>query len=139
MGIIDGKLLLCHGVSDESVDKKISVREYNNRKVYECLNNTFTSNFCSLCLKLPPVYIDDIPRPHKRACYTPYLLPAAISVASENSGGTLATPSGSPRLLLLTYDGPNPNCAMKKYQPYHCRVKRGYCCRKHDKKYATKR
>ena len=101
MGIIDGKLLFCHEISDESIEKKISMREYNNRKVYDCLNNTFTSNICSLCLKLPPIYIDDRPRPHKRACYNPYLLPAAISVAPENSVGTLANPYGLPRLFIL--------------------------------------
>ena len=34
MGIIDGRLLLCHGISEESVDRKILTVDYNNRKVY---------------------------------------------------------------------------------------------------------
>ena len=34
MGITYGKILLCHGISGGSVDKKISTREYNNRPVY---------------------------------------------------------------------------------------------------------
>ena len=35
MGIADGKLLFYHGISEESVNKKISMREYNNSAVYE--------------------------------------------------------------------------------------------------------
>ena len=35
MGITDGKLLFCHGISEESVDKKISMREYKNSTVYD--------------------------------------------------------------------------------------------------------
>ena len=35
MGITDGKLLYCHDVADENVDKKISTLEYNNRTVYD--------------------------------------------------------------------------------------------------------
>ena len=47
------------------------------------LNNTFTADFGSSAMHLPPITIDDKPRPHKRARYTPYLLPAAIYIASE--------------------------------------------------------
>ena len=35
MSIVHGKLLLCHGISEGSVDKKISMRDYNNRTVYD--------------------------------------------------------------------------------------------------------
>ena len=35
MGIIDGKLLFYHSVSEINEDKKLSTREYNNRTVYE--------------------------------------------------------------------------------------------------------
>ena len=35
MGITDGNILFCRGISEGSVDKKISTREYNNREVYE--------------------------------------------------------------------------------------------------------
>ena len=33
--IVDGKLLLCNVISEESVEGKISTREYNSRKVYD--------------------------------------------------------------------------------------------------------
>ena len=36
MGITDGKLLYCHGVTEGNKDKKISTLEYNNRTVYDC-------------------------------------------------------------------------------------------------------
>ena len=42
------------------------------------------------------------------------------------------TTSDSPQLLLITYDDPNPTNAIKKDDPYHGRVKIGYCSRKHD-------
>ena len=34
MGIPDKKLLLCHGISEGSVEKKISTREYKNKTIY---------------------------------------------------------------------------------------------------------
>ena len=34
MGITDGKLLFFHGISEKSVDNKISMRDYNNGMVY---------------------------------------------------------------------------------------------------------
>ena len=48
---------------------------------------------------LPPITIDDRPWLHKRAQYTPDLLPAEISVAYEKSVSTFTTPSYSPDLL----------------------------------------
>ena len=62
---------------------------------------------------LAPITIEGIPRPHKRARHTPDLIPAAISVASENYLCTLTTPSDFPRLIILTYDYPNPPHSMK--------------------------
>ena len=132
MGIIDEKLLLCHGIPEESVDKKISTVKYNNRTVYEWFNHPFTADFGSPYLNLPPITIDDIPLTDKRYRYTPDLLPADISVDFENSGSNLITTSDSPLLLLLTYDNPNSPHATKKYEPYRGRVKIGNCCRKHD-------
>ena len=35
MGITDGNLLFCHGISEESVDNIISTRDYNHRTVYD--------------------------------------------------------------------------------------------------------
>ena len=84
MGIKDGKLIYFHGVAEGYVDRKISTLEYNNRTVYECFNKTFTDEFGGLALNIPPITFDDRPRPHKISRYTPYLLPAAFYVASEN-------------------------------------------------------
>ena len=100
MVITDRKLLFCHGISEESVDKNISTIEYNNRMVYEFFNNTFTADFGSPDLNPPPINIDDRPHPHKIAHYTPDLLPAATSVASENCVSTFTTPSDLPQPLL---------------------------------------
>ena len=107
MGIANGKLLFCHGISEESLDKKISTGEYNNRTVYDCFNNTFTDNFHTPDWNLPPITIDDRPHLHKIAHQTPDLLPASIYVDSENNVSTLTTPSDSPRLLLLPSDDTN--------------------------------
>ena len=65
--ITNGKLLYCHGVSEENVDKKLSVLDCNNRTVYDCFNILFTTDFGSLSFHLPPVTIHDISRLHKRA------------------------------------------------------------------------
>ena len=55
MGIIDGKLLFCHGISEGSVDKEISTRNYNNRTFCDCLNNPFPDYFGCPDLNLPPI------------------------------------------------------------------------------------
>ena len=68
----------------------------------------------------------------------PDLLPSVISIASENSVNTFNTPSNSQKLLLLNSDDPNNTHVMNKDEPYSGRVKRGYCSRKFDKKYAKK-
>ena len=130
MGIADGNLLFCHGISEESVDKKISAREYNNSAVYECCNNPFTSDFGSPALNLPPITIDDRPHPHKISRYTPDLLPSTISVASENSVKALTTPFDFTDILL--YDDPNTLHVMKKDVTYQGMSNIRYCGRKHD-------
>ena len=107
MGITDGNILLCHGISEESEDKKNSLREYNNRTVYDYLNIPFTDYFDIPYLNLPYIIIDDSTRLDKRACYTPDLLPAAISVASKNSVSTLTTPSDPPQVIVLNSDDTN--------------------------------
>ena len=84
MVIIDGKLLLYHGISEGSVDNQISTRNYKNRTVYDCSNNHFLDDCGIPDLNLPPIAIGGRPRLHKRSRYTPDLLPDAIYVASEN-------------------------------------------------------
>ena len=129
MCIADGKLLYCHGFAEGNVEK--STLEYNNRTVYDCFNNPFTSDFGSPYLHLPPITIGDIPPPHKINRCTPDLLPDAISIASENYVSTLTTPYDSPDLLPA--DASTHIHIMKKILPFQGRFNRGYCCRKHSK------
>ena len=96
---------------------------------YDCLNNPFTADFSSRDMHLPPIIIDDRPPTHKRARYTPDLLPVSIYVASEDYVSTLATPSDSPDILPT--DDPSTLYFMKKSMHLEGRMKRGYCCRKH--------
>ena len=128
----DGKLLLCHSISEESVDKKIPTEEYNNRTVYDCFNNLFTEIFVSTALKLPDINIYDRPHLHRISLYTLYITPSAIYVASENYVSNLITPSDYPRIILLPSDDHNPHNVMNKYKLYHGRAKIGYYCRKHE-------
>ena len=93
--------------------------------VYDFLNNTFTDNFGIPDPNIPPIKIYDRPQSNKIEFYTPDMLPVAISVASENSVSTLATPSGLSRLFLLTFDDTNPPHAIIKYDPYYIRAIRG--------------
>ena len=65
------------------------------------------------------------------------MLPAAISVSSENDVSNLTTHSYSPDRLPT--DDHNTLRVMNKDEPYSSRLKIGYCCRKHGRKYATKR
>ena len=92
MGITDGKLLYFDGVAEENEDRKMSTSEYNNRTVYDWFNITFTDEFVSLDFNTPPTTFDHLPLPHKRALYTPDILPYAISVASEKFISNLTTP-----------------------------------------------
>ena len=114
------------------MDKKISSLEYNNRTVYGCFNNPFIADCGSPDFCLTPITIDDIPRLHKRSRYTLDMLPAAISVSSENYCSNLITPSDSPDLL--PNDDPNNLHVLKKDVPFKGRFHRGYCCMKHGRK-----
>ena len=75
-------------------------------------------------MNLLSVAFDDRPRLHKITRYTPDLLPAAISVASEKYFSTLTTPSDYPDLL--PSDDPNILHVMKKDVPLLGGVKIGY-------------
>ena len=129
VGITDGELLYCHGVSEGTMDKKISTLECNNRTVYDYFNNPFTAYFGIPAMHIPPVTIEYRPPPHKRAQYAPDLLTVVISVSSENSIITLNTPSDYPGLLPT--DDPNALHVIKKDVPLKGRFNRGYCSMKH--------
>ena len=60
------------------------------------------------------------------------MIPAAISVASENYVSSLTTPSYSPDLFPT--DDPNTLSVTKKDMPLKVRVHRGYCCRENGQK-----
>ena len=92
MGITDGNIIYSHGVSEGNVNRKISTLDYNNRTFYECFDDLFKDDFISRDLNIPRITFNYRPRPHKRARYTPDMLPASISVASENSFNTLNAP-----------------------------------------------
>ena len=59
MGITDGKLLFCHGISEKIKDKTISMREYTDRTVYDWFNNPFSGDCGSQYLNIPHITIDD--------------------------------------------------------------------------------
>ena len=80
-------------------------------------------------MNLPPIIIDDRPPPTKRARYAPNLLPATISVASENSVSTLTTTSDLTDILPT--DGQKNVHVLKKGLPVNGCVHRGYCYRIH--------
>ena len=61
MGITDGKIQYYHGGAQGNEEKKISTLEYNNRIVYDCLNNPFKADCGSPAMHLPPITIDDRP------------------------------------------------------------------------------
>ena len=125
--ITDDKLLYCRIVEEGNMDRKFSTLEFKNSTVYYCFNNPFTDKFCTPALNLPPI----IPCSHKRARYTPDLIPAAISIASEKYFSTLTTPSYS--LDILSSNNTNILHVMKKYVIFPGRIKSGCCCWKHDK------
>ena len=137
IGITDGKLIYCHGVAEGNVDKKISTLEYKNRRVYDCFSGSFTDEFGSPDLYIPPITIYDIPHPYRRARYNPDLLPAAISIASGNYDSTLNTPSDLTDLL--PSDDTNTLHVRNKYVHFQGRTNIGYCCRKHGQKICYKR
>ena len=139
MGITYGNILFYHGIYKRRGDKKISIREYNERAVYDCFNNTFPADCGSPNLDIPPITIDDSTYLDKRAHYTPYLIPAAISFASENYVSNLTNPSDMPHVLVLNFDDPNPQHYINKDKPFHVKVKRGYCYRKCDGKTCYKK
>ena len=88
------------------------------------VTNPFTADCGSQAMNLTPITIDDRPPPPKRARYAPNLLPATISVASENSVSTLTTPSYFPDILPI--DGQKTVHVLKKVLPVKVRVHRGY-------------
>ena len=133
-GITDGKLLLFHGISEQSKDKTISMIEYNHRTVYDCFNNKFSVDCGRPAVNLPPIPIDYSPHPKKRARYTYDPLPDAISVTSRNSISILTTPYDPPQLLEPNYDEPDTKHTIMSDNPCRNRTERRYCSRFHDGK-----
>ena len=127
MSITDENLLFCYGISEESVDIKVLTRNYNKRTAYNWFDNQFPYECGILDLNLPPINIDDRPHLGKKAWYNPDLVPDATHFPYKNYVSTLTNPADSPQPLVLTSNYPNQIHAMKKYCPYHGRVKIGYC------------
>ena len=137
MAITYSKLLYWHGVTKWNMDRKFSKLYYKNRTVYYCFNNLFTDESVIPDLNLPPITFYDRPYLHKRARYTPYLVPDVISVAYVNYISTLTTPYDSP-YFLLSGDS-NTLHVMEKTFHLLGRVKIGYSCRKNDQKIYNKK
>ena len=97
------------------------------------------ADFFIPAFNIPTINIDDRPHSHKRARYTPDLLPDTISVASENYVGNLTTPYDFLRLLLLPSNYTNHPHEIKKDYPHHGRAKEVYCSRKHNAKICYKK
>ena len=95
--------------------------DYNKRKVYDGFNNPFPDGSGIPAMNISPIRIYDKPLPHKRSHYTPYLLPVAISIVSEDYVITFTSPYYFPRLLLLPSGDTNPPHAMKKGGLFLCR------------------
>ena len=81
--------------------------EYNDRKFYDCFNNTFLVYFGSPALNIYPIPIDDSSHPNKRSRYTSNPLPDDISFTSIKSVITLITPSDYPQIIEPNYDDPD--------------------------------
>ena len=81
MGITEAKVLFCHGISEGNMDKEITSREYNVRKVFGFLRNHFTDDCGILDLSLPPMALTIVPVKTKESARTlifyqlPFLLP----------------------------------------------------------------
>ena len=65
IGITYGKIFFYHGISEQIRDKKISIRKYNDRTVYDCFDNPLIVNFVNPELNTPPMLIDDSYIPNK--------------------------------------------------------------------------
>ena len=100
--------------------------------VYYCFNIPFPVECGSPYLNLPPMPLDENSRPKKRARYTPDQLPAAISVASGKSVGTLTTPSDRPQDIFLISDAPSTDHTTMRDKPGCAKDKRGCCSRRHE-------
>ena len=105
-GIKYADLLLCHGISEINGDKKITIREYNGRKVYGCFVNPLASDCDTPAVNLHPMLKDDSHRPNIRAHYTSDPLPYTIYVASKNSVITYTTPFESPKIYFPSSKAP---------------------------------
>ena len=88
-------------------------------------------------MHIPPITIDEIPLPQKRAWYTPDLLPAAIYVASGNSVSNLSTPFDSPDIL--STDDTNTLHLIKNICPWKVGWKYDNIVWNMVEKYVTKR
>ena len=117
MEITDGKILYCYDISEGSEDKKVLMVDYNNRTFYDCFNNPFPDHGVSPTFNLPLIARHYRPCLDKRYQYTPDMIPASISVTSENSISSLDTPSDYPQVLVLDSDDPNPHHSINKYNP----------------------
>ena len=64
MGITDSKFPFCHGILEENGDKEVTLRGYNDIKVYDYYDNNLMDD-CGI--PYLPIDIDDSHLPNKTA------------------------------------------------------------------------
>ena len=139
IGITYGNFLFCHGISEQSNNKTIPMKEYNNRTVYDCFNNPFLVYGGSPALNLSTLTIGDSPCPKTISQYTSDPLPDAIYVTSGNYDSTLTILSEFPQFPVFNYYNPDTEHTIMSDNPLRVREKRGYGSRFHDGKIRYKK
>ena len=91
MCITDRNFLFCNGIPYQIRDRKLTMREYKKRTIYECFNNPFLVDLGITALKTPPMLIDDSPC-LKKYRYTSDPLPDSIYFPSKTFVSTFTAP-----------------------------------------------
>ena len=132
VGMTDGNILFYHVISEQSREKKFSIREYNYRTDYGCFNYPFLVVCVIQYLILLPITIYDSFILNKISQYTPDPIPDAIYVASGNSIITFTTHYESPKVSLVPYYASYTYHIIMRDKPGHATDKIVYYSRQHD-------
>ena len=123
--------LFFHGILYQSKDKKISMIEYNDRTVYDWVNNLFSVDCCISALNPPPITIDKSYRLNQKDWYTFDTLLSAISFTSRKSVCTLTTSKYPPKLLEPNSYDPDTLHTIMSDKLCRVRTRRGFWSRFH--------
>ena len=114
------------------------MREYNDRSVYDCLNNLFLVYGGITALNIPTTPINDISHLNKRTQYTYDNISAASYFISENTVSTVTAPSDYPQFIFLNSDVIDNQHTIMSDNPFHVSTKILYCYRFYDGKICHK-